>query len=247
VAEALEELIVGGRLAAGAPLPPEAVLAARFHVSRVSLREAIRMLAARGLIEVRHGVGLFVAGASPRPVSDAITLLLRRERAAPEDLLEVRRLLEVEIAALAAQRATGEDLARLAEALAELGRTDQPLEAQIAADAAFHLALASAAHNPVFLAISEAVRQPLLESMRVTYPADDGPSHRQREHAAIFDAVRRHRLEDARTAMRCMLDVSAEAMRRHRAAAATAAAAGAPTRRRSPARSARSADRPAGQ
>ena len=63
---------------------------------------------------------------------------------------------------------------------------------------AFHLALARAVYNSVYLAISEAVRQPLLESMRVTYSADDGPAHRQQEHASIYEAVRQHRPDDAR-------------------------------------------------
>ena len=113
-------------------LLPEAVLAQRFHVSRVSMREAVRLLVGRGLIEVRMG-GLFVASASPKPVSDALTLLLRRQRA-KKSSWRCGGLLEVEIAALAAQRATEDDLVQMAAVLGELGATSRPVE-DTAADA----------------------------------------------------------------------------------------------------------------
>jgi GntR family transcriptional repressor for pyruvate dehydrogenase complex len=214
VTERLASWIVDGAFSPGEMLPPEGELATRLGVSRATVREAVKTLAARGLIEVRHGGGLLVGASSAAPVSDALALLLQRRRVGPEALLEARQLLEVEIAGLAAERATPADLAELEAALADLGRDDRPLEAQIAADTRFHLALARAAHNPVYLAVSEAVRAPLVESMRATYPVDGGPARRQREHRAIFDAVRARRRAAARAHMVLMLDTTAEAIRR---------------------------------
>jgi GntR family transcriptional repressor for pyruvate dehydrogenase complex len=214
VANELSRLIVDGTFGPETALPSEGALATRFGVSRASVREAVKMLAARGLIQVRHGVGLFVSGATAQPVSDALELLLARERVGPDAQLEARRLVVVEIAGLAAERATSEDLRRVEEALAGLGRTDQPIEAQIAADTEFHVALARAAHNPVYLAVGEAVRKPLAESMRATYPVDGGPARRHREHAGIFQAVRARRPSEARAAMAHLLETSAEAIRR---------------------------------
>jgi DNA-binding FadR family transcriptional regulator len=195
-------------------LPPEGELAARFGVSRATVREAVKVLVARGLIEVRHGVGLFVGHSTERPLSEAVALLVQREHVGPEALLEARLLLEVEIAGLAAARATADDLAAMEQALADLGRVDAPLDVQTAADAEFHLALARAAQNPIFVAVGEAVRKPLLESMRATYPLDGGPAHRHREHAAVYEAVRARQPEAARLAMLRMLETSAAAIRR---------------------------------
>lgn len=215
VANELSRLIVDGTFPPESAMPSEGQLAERFGVSRASVREAVKMLAARGLIQVRHGVGLFASGSSYKPVTDALQLLFQREHVAPEELVEVRRLLEVEIAGLAAERATGEDLERIAAALEDLGQLDAPVEAQIAADTEFHVALARAAHNPIYLAVSEAVRQPLAASMRATYPLDGGPAHRYQEHATVFQAVRSRRPADARQAMAGMLETSALALERH--------------------------------
>src|SRR5439155_11441488 len=79
VTQQLAEWIVAVRLAAGSALPSEGELAARFGVSRATVREAVKVLAARGLIEVRHGVGLFVGGSTAQPVSDALTLVVQRD------------------------------------------------------------------------------------------------------------------------------------------------------------------------
>jgi len=214
VTERLAAWILGGPFVPGQLLPPEGELATRLGVSRATVREAVKTLAARGLIEVRHGAGLLVGASTADHVGDALTLLLQRRHVGLEALLEVRQLLEVEIAGLAAERATAVDLAELEAALADLGRDARPLEAQIAAATRFHLALARATHNPVYLAFSEAVRIPLVESMRATYPVDGGPARRQREHAAIFDAVAARRPAAARAHMVLMLDTTAAAIRR---------------------------------
>lgn len=214
VAEGLSQYILEGGFPPRAPLPPEGALAGQFGVSRASIREAVKMLAARGLIEVKHGVGLFVSPSTHQSLSDAMSLLLQRERVGPDVLLEARQLIEVEIAGLAAKRATAEDLQTLEASLARLGRGDRPLEEQIDADTEFHAALARAAHNPVFLAVNEAVRKPLAESMRATYPVDGGPAQRFREHAAIYEAVRTRRSRAARAAMVLLLETTAGAIQR---------------------------------
>jgi DNA-binding FadR family transcriptional regulator len=144
----LEGQILAGSMPAGSKLPSERQLAERFNVSRPIVREALRMLAERSLVEIRPGRGTFVRGMRATDAAGVLDSLYRRSRATPRDLVEARAMLESTAAALAAERATEEDLDRIEAALVRFDRATTVIE-RARYDLVFHLAIAQAAHNPV--------------------------------------------------------------------------------------------------
>src|SRR5919199_2841590 len=119
-------MVVSGGLSPGERLPPERELCERLDVSRTVVREALNLLEARGLISIEHGRGAVVSGGNTRAVRDTLGLLLRVRPKALWELLEIRQILEVEIAGLAAERAGPEDTAAM---LAQLDRMLAAIEA----------------------------------------------------------------------------------------------------------------------
>ncbi|MDG4857326.1 FCD domain-containing protein [Streptomyces sp. T-3] len=178
-ADRLRDRIAAGEWPVGTRLPGETLLAKDLGVGRSTAREALRALTGEGLVQPRQGAGVFVM--ATEPVEDWPT---RLRKAAVADVLEVRLLIEVQAAALAAERRTSEDLDALDAALAA-GPT-----AAHGADIALHAALVRAAHNPVladlFDELTPALRQAALDLVDPPEPPDDpGPAH-----AALVQAIR---------------------------------------------------------
>ena len=152
LAERLEKMILDGEYAPGEKLANERELSERLGVSRTMLREATKQLAARGLLEVRRGVGTFVSD-NPGVVSNPLGIRAEGGKSVPEileDWYRVRMIVESEAMEMAAEKATDEEIAELEEILAkelELARTDY--EDFMDTDRAFHCALAHATHNLV--------------------------------------------------------------------------------------------------
>src|SRR5512134_2290152 len=109
----IKSMISEGRLKSGDQLPPERDLAEKFLVSRTSVREALRSLQSRGLIEIRAGEGAFVRDVSVEALIEPLALVILPHREAVGELFEARRLIEPSIAALAARRATREEIAEM--------------------------------------------------------------------------------------------------------------------------------------
>ena len=164
VARQLEQRILEGALKAGDRLPAERELALELGVSRPSLREAIQKLASKGLLYSRQGGGTFVADQLKDTLANPWAQMLASHPALNDDLLEFRAVLEAQCAEWAALRATPDDLLRLTQSLqtATAAITTLQAEAVAEADAAFHAALAEAAHN-AFAAHMMSVVQGLLE------------------------------------------------------------------------------------
>jgi GntR family transcriptional repressor for pyruvate dehydrogenase complex len=213
-AKALESLIVGGVLKSGSRLPPERELAAMFGVSRTVIREAVQNLAARGLLEVRLGDGTVVTGPSADSVSESLRLLLRSQDTgiAIEHLHEVRRVLEVEIAERAAERATDEDISDLGAIVQEL-EAQRDVEASARLDVEFHRALAVAAHNPLFIILLDSIGGLLLAIRRTSFDHPETASKARYHHRNIFEQVTRRDPGAARQAMSSHLDESEDTMR----------------------------------
>ena len=202
--------IVAGDRAEGEWLPKEVDLATQFEISRGIAREGIRALEERGLLTVRHGRGAAVAPRDQWDLFDAdvITVLLEGPAATQVlgEYLECRRLLEVDAAALAAERATKEDIAALADCLERMdeavrSRSRDAEAAYHRADVAFHEALLSATGNRVLGTLARRIHDALLAAR---YPLARPAYRKQRamsEHRAIFDAVGRQDPEAARRAM----------------------------------------------
>jgi DNA-binding FadR family transcriptional regulator len=159
VVSQIEEAILSGRLQTGQTLPSERELKETFHISRGTLREALRVLEQKGLIEIRLGVGggSVVKSVETDRVSESLGLLIRSQKVSLNHLAEFREALEGIIAAQAAERRTPEDVARLKALLDEAGecmqsgpdRRDEFLEA----DKRIHLAIAGATGNPLHVSV----------------------------------------------------------------------------------------------
>ncbi|GAB2589445.1 FadR/GntR family transcriptional regulator [Kribbella endophytica] len=190
--QAVEEILrrVGaGEWPVGQKLPGETTLAAQLGVGRSTVREAVRELAGRRVLESRQGSGVFVVGT--QPVEDWDQVL---RRAAISDVLEGRLAIETEAARLAASRRTAGDLRALKRTLADRARAASDLgdEEYIEADLAFHRAVVTAAHNAVlgelFDSFVPRVRRAMVDMLKL----DTKAQHRgdQAEHAAIVEAIR---------------------------------------------------------
>jgi len=193
IVEQIKEAIRGGRIRPGDRLPPERDLAERFGVSRVSLRDALRILEAAGLIEIRVGArgGAYVTVPPSTLVGEGIANMLMLSVASPSDVTEARLVFETAIVPLVCDRATAEDLHGL-EAICEeqdraLAAGDYPMELS----ARFHVALARATHNPAIELLIESFRGPLLSSLeRAKEVAPSMGTLGAREHRELVDAIR---------------------------------------------------------
>jgi GntR family transcriptional repressor for pyruvate dehydrogenase complex len=192
LAERLGKEIGAGRLRPGERLPTEQRLAEAHGVSRTVVREAVHQLKSRGLLRSRQGSGVFVTAAPP---GEALTLELSLIGSIDDvmRIREVRRALEAETAALAAERATRVQVAGLRRALRAIDRSTVEGGDGVEEDLAFHRGIADAAGNPHFARLLEFLEQYTLESMRVTRRNDarraDFVEAVRREHRAIVEAI----------------------------------------------------------
>ncbi len=189
VAEVLMELITSKKLSAGDFLPSEAELCRRLGVSRPTIRQALGILETRGLILTRHGVGAQVTDRTRDVVTASIRLMLLHGGHGPRDLLEVRQMLECQMAALAATRATDDDIRALVESIAVIGNQSSTVDEYVAADLNFHLRLAEASKNAVLLSLVHAIRGLLHDVIAATYAIDGQTERRLRDHTRILDAI----------------------------------------------------------
>jgi len=219
----IENLIVANQLQPGDRLPPERELAQQFGVSRTVIREAIRALVAKSLLEARPGGGTVVRAPTMEAVAQSMRLFLRASQTEVDydKVHEVRRLLEVEIAGLAAERRTEEDVARMAAILDEVPTVggDRDLLAQN--DVNFHAALARATHNELFSLLLDSIADIMFTVRQLGFSVPGMPDRTLRYHQAIFEQVKAGNPDQARQAMTEHLVEAEETMRQaltHRAA-----------------------------
>ncbi|MBL1094917.1 MULTISPECIES: FadR/GntR family transcriptional regulator [Streptomyces] len=188
-AQRLRDQIIGGDWPVGTRLPGETTLAKILGVGRSTVREALRALAGAGLVQPRQGAGVFVI--ATESTEDWPT---RLRRAAVGDVYEVRAMVEVQAAQLAAVRRTDDDVAALRAAL-EGRRTaaGSGTAAFVDADIALHAAVVAAAHNPVltdlFTEFVPALRQGLIDLVELLDLRGRDPQPGDARHAALVDAV----------------------------------------------------------
>jgi GntR family transcriptional repressor for pyruvate dehydrogenase complex len=204
VANELSEAIITGRLTRGTRLPSERDLGDQFGVSRTVIREAVRSLAARGLVAVTSGRGVEVVGVDARAVVDSLRLFLRGTRSFDvRQIIEMRGTVEVATAGYAAIRATEEDRARLAELCEEherlLAAGDIPAASRV--DFEFHRALAAASGNDLFLVMLDSVGDMLREMRDRAYDRKGVGESGLREHREILGLVDAKDEQGARAAM----------------------------------------------
>jgi GntR family transcriptional repressor for pyruvate dehydrogenase complex len=203
VADEIQGLVVDRRLEPGDRLPAERELGEAFAVSRTVIREAIRTLAAKGLVVVRPGGGAIVRRPSPGTVSDALSLVLRStpDGNAMTHLREVRRVVEPDLVALAAERRTEADLRALRHELDVMADPDVQPDVWARADVGFHTALAQAAHNPVFGIVLRSIQELMVEARLLAIQLPDTRAKALRHHEHIYRAIADGNASAARKAM----------------------------------------------
>ncbi|HZO96401.1 MAG TPA: FadR/GntR family transcriptional regulator [Gaiellaceae bacterium] len=219
VSEQIVEMISAGELGAGQQLPPERVLAERFQVSRNVVREALRSLAAMNVVEVRHGVGAFVASLDIASLVEPLALAVSLERGAFTSLTEARLVLEPGIAALAATRATDADVAALEHLLHESQHSvDEPAHF-LTADIALHDRIVQMANNPVLARVHQGIARLAQASRELTNLSASMRALALRDHAEIVGAIGRRDPAAAEQAMRSHLEHVRETLEREASAA----------------------------
>jgi GntR family transcriptional repressor for pyruvate dehydrogenase complex len=199
----IKQLIADGKLKSGDQLPPERDLAEKFMVSRTSVREALRALQSRGLVEIRAGEGAFVRDISVETLIEPLALVILPHREAVGELFEARRLLEPAIAALSARRATTEELAEMERILEEQAREVAAGRTGVVQDSALHAAIANSAHNRAITRIVSALMDLLSQSREESLHTPGRPTRSYEDHRRVLDAIRRR---DEVAAHRAMLD-----------------------------------------
>lgn len=200
----LREMIHRGELRSGDRLPPERDLAKQLGVSRPTLRAGIRSLSAVGVLKSKQGAGTFVveADASPALDSNPLRLMASLHGFSNAEMFEARLILEMAIAGLAAERATSEHIAALAEELAEMFATLDVPEEYLVHDMRFHQLIAAASGNRIITALMNMVASILFDVRSKTVHRAHDLKESADMHRLIFRAIREGNTEAARGAMR---------------------------------------------
>lgn len=213
VVDQIRDLIASGELRPGDRLPAERELARQLGISRPSLRAGLRMLVAMGLLRARHGSGTYISDGPPALGSEQLSLLAELHGFTFDQMFEARRVLEVQIAGLAAERASAENLATIAEEVANMYATLDDPQQYLIHDIRFHRAIAAASANPILATIVEMVSAVMYDRRRETI----GRAHDFKEsidmHQRIYRAIRAHKAEEARAAMHEHLVLAQKAYR----------------------------------
>jgi GntR family transcriptional repressor for pyruvate dehydrogenase complex len=207
IVQQIEESILKGALKPGDQLPAERELAQRFGVSRTAVREAVKALREKGLVEAYSGRGTFITDGTSQVIRQSLDLMTRiGQQEGSVHLSELRQMLEPQIAALAATRIEEQLLATMREAVVVMDRSLHDPDAYIEADLDFHLALAEAAGNPLILSLLDSIVGLLREQRRRIFEVDGGPERGQFHHKRVLEAIEHHDPEKTRAAMRDHLE-----------------------------------------
>jgi GntR family transcriptional regulator, transcriptional repressor for pyruvate dehydrogenase complex len=217
------ETILSRKLQVGDRLPSERELGEQFNVSRTVVREAVRALVAKGVIEVRSGSGLRVAAVDAAAVSESMSLYLRGATLDFEKVHEVRALLEVHIAGVAAERAAEEDIARLRDVHERMQQEAGDVESAARDDLEFHRTIARATQNDLYLLLMDSIGSALIDIRRENLGSGSTPTALS-QHAAVLERIAAHDPDGARKAMAAHLEGVARWWREHARNPATAPA-----------------------
>jgi GntR family transcriptional repressor for pyruvate dehydrogenase complex len=208
VAQQLIGLVNSGALKRGDRLPPERDLAKRLNVGRTSVREALKLLTLSGLLEARRGDGTYVRHVYSSFVAKQMEWPVLLSAQDVEHVFEVREALELRAASLAAQRATPEEVERIA-IFREQRSDHEDVEKETDTDLAFHHNIVLATHNPLLERLMLSVQNLLREYVKLSIsrtPVDQGST--MVEHEAVYKAIAAHDPTAAMTAMSRHLQIS---------------------------------------
>lgn len=198
----IRELIANGKLKPGDKLPPERELAGIFNVSRTSVREAIKTLATMGLIEIKKGHGVFVKEATLDSIINNVADALVLSKEEMKQLFEIRKVLETQAAAWAAERATEEEIEELMKMIKEV-KSKKKLDLALARDydERFHTKIIRASHNNVLLKVMSGLFD-VLDKVRTKTAIVPGRAAKSiNDHEAIAIAISNRDAQKASEAM----------------------------------------------
>jgi len=195
-----KQLISEGALTPGARLPAEREMASTLKVSRGSLRQALKMLEVMGVVSQRVGDGTYLNGAAPSILAEPMEFLILLDGISMEELMDARLIVEPELAARAAARATPEFLAELRQSLARMKQSRDRHAELIEADLGFHRTIFRMADNRVCTVMFSIVHQYLLSLMEITSQMVE-LDHTVRLHTRIYSAIRKRDSAEARARM----------------------------------------------
>lgn len=203
VADRIQDLIIAESLHPGDKLPGERELADKMRISRTVVREAIRVLGVRGLVKTKSGCGTFVRELESGDISAPMELFFRLQQSSTpfRDVYEIRCMIEVEAAGLAAERGNKADCAIMQQTIDELVPASQDPEQFVQLDLDFHLALAAATHNVLFGMLLRPVTNLWQNVIRLSYQAPGAVQNAISYHTSILEQVKRHDPASARQAM----------------------------------------------
>lgn len=232
VVDQIREAIFSGQFSPGSTLPSERLLGETLGVSYTVVREATRVLRSQGLLEMSQGRRARVKPAGPEVLRASLETMMRRTTTSLRELTDLRRLLECEIADLAAALATPQHVEAMQAAIDDL-KTAFTLDQQIAADMRFHQWLARASGNALFAQVLSAVTELQWESRRQAF-VNVGIGHAVEGHEAVLQAVRRRDRDAARRTMlehmrMIVLDLNLEGNRQESTVVAPEASGGPPS------------------
>jgi len=200
VAKQIERLILA-KMKPGDKLPPERELSEMFHVSRSSIRDAIRSLELLGLVEPRQGVGTVVTEISAETVVNPLSNVLVRQRQLVSELLDVRKMLEPPLAARAATHASAEEIAEMQEILKRQAEKMAKGELAIEEDSEFHYAIAMASGNSIVLKVLDLLMDLLRGTREKALQVEGRPQKSIAGHRQIMAAIKKRDAAGAEAAM----------------------------------------------
>ena len=200
----IKDMVEKGRFKAGDQLPVERELAEVFRVSRSSVREALRSLESQGFIESRQGDGTYIASDNPiESLVSPLASVILTEKDDQMELFEMRRMIEPDLAYLAAERATEEEIAMMAEVLDVQEEQIARGESGKDVDKNFHYIMARAAKNKALMRITDNIIDLLAESREQYLQVEGRPQKSILRHREVLEAIR---LRDPERAEKCMLE-----------------------------------------
>jgi len=204
----IDWISVGG-LEPGTPLPSEAELARRFSVSKPVIREALGRLSTLGAVQIRQGRPTVVAEMTSRPLTEFFSLAVQMKSEGLREAVELRRAIETQTAALAAERATEEDIEDL-RAQTNRMAAEESTEGWIEADIEFHLRIAQTARNSLISFLMDALQETMRFSIRSLqhFRGQHPVSKKMEHHLALLAAIEKHDPAAAAQAMDLHFDSS---------------------------------------
>ena len=200
VAQQIGDMIIDRRLAAGTRLPSETQLSEMYHVSRPTVREAMKSLNAKNFVVIRQGDGTYVND-NTRMGEDPLKLRYVDPKTLTEGIFEARLLLEPQIAMLAAQRVTPKELQKLEKIVAQMQRVEYQDPARLALDMEFHTLIAKSAKNSVFSQLMPVIYETIEKGSVWLHEVEANYKRSQRAHQEIYMALMRRDVSLAKSAM----------------------------------------------